>query len=83
MNHLCIAAASGSSLITLVAYYSNLVPLNGDPNFKYGGVTASVYVELLEEYLPMIMDPDTIFMQDNAPIYTVRVIKGFFEKWAI
>jgi len=41
---------------------SNLVPLNEDPNSKYGGVTVSVYVKLLEEYLPTIMDPDTIFM---------------------
>jgi len=41
---------------------SNLVPLNGDPNSKYGGVIAPVYVELLEEYLPTMMDPDIIFM---------------------
>jgi len=59
---------------------SNLVPLNKNPNSKYSNVTTPVYVKLLEEYLPTIMDSDTIFIQDNAFIYTVHVIKIFFEK---
>ncbi len=58
----------------------NLVPLNGDPTSARGGVTARVYVNLLEEYIPTLMGPEHIFMQDNAPIHTARITRDFFER---
>ena len=59
-----------------------LVPLEGDPEAKRSGITAKVYLEILEEYLPTLMDADTIFMQDNAPIHTAGKVKRFFEDMA-
>lgn len=59
---------------------SELVPCYGDPDAKRGGVTAKVYKEILEEHLPTIMDPDTIFMQDNASIHTARLIRQWFDE---
>jgi transposase len=56
---------------------SNLVPLNGDPDAPKGGFTARLYVELLEEYLPTLLDFDSIFMQDNAPIHTARLVTDY------
>jgi hypothetical protein len=46
---------------------SDLVVIEGDQNAKRGGVTAKVYIEVLREYLPTIIEHDSIFMQDNAP----------------
>jgi hypothetical protein len=41
---------------------SNFVLLIGDPNVGRGGVNAVIYLETLQEYLPIILDYDTIFM---------------------
>lgn len=35
---------------------------------------------MLDEFLPTLMDHDTIFMQDNAPIHTSRLLQEFFEE---
>ena len=56
---------------------SELVPAYGDPEAVRGGVTARVYREILEEYLPTMMEDDTIFMQDNAPIHTAKLVKEY------
>ncbi|KAL8300796.1 hypothetical protein RB597_005700 [Gaeumannomyces tritici] len=56
---------------------SNLVPLEGDPLAPKGGVTARIYIEVLQEYLPTLLDFDTIFMQDNAPIHKARATLEF------
>ena len=51
---------------------TSLVPMNGDPNSARGGVTAAVYRSILEEYLPTILDADSIFV--TALVGTVRAV---------
>ena len=41
---------------------TDLVVMEGDQNAKRGGVTAKVYLEVLEEYLSTILEHDSIFM---------------------
>ena len=43
-------------------YRSNLVVIEGDQNMKRGGVIAKVYLEVLAEYLPMILEHDSVFI---------------------
>ncbi|KAK4132797.1 hypothetical protein BT67DRAFT_384446, partial [Trichocladium antarcticum] len=50
---------------------SELVPCYSDLDSKRQGVTARVYKEILEEELLKLIDPNTIFIQDNAPIHTL------------
>ena len=58
---------------------SDLVLCHGDPDAKRGGVTARVYRDILEQELPKLMDGDTIFMQDNAPIHTSHLLRNFLR----
>ena len=53
---------------------SDLVVCYRDPEACKGGVIARIYKEILDEYLPTLIDYDTIFMQDNALIYTSRLL---------
>jgi hypothetical protein len=48
--------------------------MKGDDVSARGGVTAARYLELLEEYLPTILDFDSIFMQDNIPIHKAHAV---------
>jgi transposase len=57
---------------------TSLVPLNGDPLAPRGGVTARRYLAVLEEYLPTILNDDSIFMQDGAGIHRAHIIRNFF-----
>jgi hypothetical protein len=43
-------------------YRSDLVVIEGDQNAKRGGVIAKVYLEVLTEYLPMILEHDSVFI---------------------
>jgi len=62
---------------------SNLVTIKGDPDAPLRRVTAKRYIEVLTEYLPTILDFDSIFMQDNASIYIARLVRNWFEEMAI
>lgn len=62
---------------------TNLVVIRGDADAPQGGVTARRYIEVLEEYLPTILDFDSIFMQDNASIHTAHAVRRWFEDMAI
>jgi transposase len=64
-------------------YRSNLVVMEGDQNTKRGGVTAKVYLEVLAEYLPTILEANSIFIQDNAPIHKTHKVTEFFEEIGI
>jgi len=64
-------------------YRSDLVVIEGDQNAKRGGVTAKVYIKVLREYLPMILEHNSVFMQDNAPIYKAHKVTEFFEEIGI
>jgi hypothetical protein len=64
-------------------YRSNLVVIEGDQNTKRGGVIAKVYLEVLAEYLPIILEYNSIFIQDNAPIYKAHKVTEFFAEIGI
>ncbi|CAJ2504277.1 Uu.00g116710.m01.CDS01 [Anthostomella pinea] len=60
---------------------SELAICNGDPEAKRGGVTARIHKEILEEELPKVMEPGNIFMQDNAPIHTSKLMKEWLANF--
>jgi hypothetical protein len=62
---------------------SNLVVMEGDKNAKAGGIIAKVYIKVLREYLPTILEHDSVFMQDNALIYKAYKVIEFFEEIGI
>ena len=62
---------------------SDLVVMEGDQNAKRRGVTAKVYLEVLAEYLPTILEHDSVFMQDNAPIHKAHKVTEFFAEMGI
>jgi len=53
--------------------------MKGDDEGPRGGVTATRYLEVLQEHLPDLLEYNTIFMQDNAPIHKARIIKEWFK----
>ena len=58
---------------------SNLYALTRDLSSKREDYSAKSYLELLNDNLLEIYDPDLIFMQNNAPIHTVKKVKQWFE----
>ena len=62
---------------------SDLVIMEKDQNAKREGVTAKVYLEVLREYLPAILEHDSIFMQDNALIHKAHKVTEFFKEIGI
>jgi hypothetical protein len=59
-------------------YRSNLVVIEGDQNVKRGGVIAKVYLKVLAKYLPTILKHNSVFIQDNVPIYKAHKVTEFF-----
>ena len=47
----------------------------GDPESKCERVTSAIYLEVLEDQLPTLWEPDLAFMQDNASIHTAKIIR--------
>ena len=58
---------------------TGLVPLDGDPEAQRGGVTSRVIRDLYQAFLPEFIGPNDIFMQDNAPVHTARIVKQVLE----
>ena len=54
----------------------DVVLLERDPDAPHRGYSAISYLDILDEQLPTIYEPGMIFMQDNAPIHTARLIKN-------
>jgi hypothetical protein len=50
-----------------------------DENSQRGGYSVVSYLELIEDQIPRIWQPGRTFMQDNASIYTARVIKRWLQ----
>jgi hypothetical protein len=50
----------------------------GNPDSPQGGVTAKQYIEVLEEYLPTILNHDSIFMHNNVLIHTAHIVWDWF-----
>jgi hypothetical protein len=57
--------------------------MEGDQNAKRGGVTAKVYLEVLAEHLPTILEYNSIFIQDNALIHKANKITEWFQEIGI
>ena len=57
--------------------------IEGDKDAKRGGITTKVYIKVLREYLPTILEHNSIFMQDNAPIHIAYKVIEFFEEIGI
>jgi hypothetical protein len=48
--------------------------MEGDQNAKRGDVIAKIYLEVLAEYLFIILEYNSIFMQDNVPIHKANKV---------
>ena len=60
-----------------------LILLDGDSESRRGGITARVIVDLYRENLPSILEPGDIFMQDNAPVHTARIVRNLLQEIGI
>lgn len=59
-----------------------LVALHGDPDSLRRGVTARQVLACLQENLPTICEPGSIFMQDNASTHRARIVQSWLQDWA-
>jgi transposase len=60
---------------------SPLIPLHGDPNSARGGVNRFVILDLYRRILPtLLIDPTSIFQQDNAPTHTAIIIRQYLAE---
>jgi hypothetical protein len=57
-----------------------LVVRKRDPNSKKGSITAKRYIEVLEEYFPTILEPDSIFIYNNIPIYNIYIVYNWLQE---
>jgi DDE superfamily endonuclease len=53
--------------------------MSRDDTADNNGYTANLYINVLEGSLPRCWQPGMKFMQDNAPIYTAKKVKQWFE----
>jgi hypothetical protein len=57
--------------------------MEGDPYSERRGITSQVYLDILMEHLPTILNPGDIFMQDGAGIHRARIITQWFYDMGI
>ena len=62
---------------------SGLVPLDGDEELARGGVTGRVIRALYSAFLAEFVGPDDIFMHDNAPVHTARIVRQLLDEMGI
>ncbi len=62
---------------------TGLVPLDGDSDSIRGGITAKVIVDLYRAFLPTILSPVDIFMQDGASVHTARLVQTILRKLGV
>ena len=54
----------------------------GDPESPGGGVTGAVVLDCLQENLPTICLPGSIFILDNASTHTAKIVQDWLSEWA-
>ena len=62
---------------------SGLVPLDGDEELARGGVTGRVIRALYSAFLAEFVRLDDIFIYNNAPIYTARIVQQLLNEMGI
>jgi hypothetical protein len=62
---------------------SDLYQLERDFESKKHGYSANSYIQVLNDNLLGIYDPELIFMQDNAPIYKTRKVTEWFVEYGV
>ena len=55
----------------------DLIFMPGDPDLKWGEIISAVYLEIIEEQLPILWESGLIFMQNDASIHTAHIIKDW------
>jgi hypothetical protein len=58
---------------------SDLIVMGEDDSGSKDGVTGRIYLDLLQNQLPTLLDEDSIFMHDNAPIYTFKQVTEWLK----
>jgi transposase len=59
---------------------TNIVTMKGDPDAPRGSVIAHRYIEIIERYLPTVLDINSIVMQDNSSLHTAYMTQRWFEE---
>lgn len=54
----------------------------GDPESARQGVTGRVVLDCLQENLPTICEPGSLYAQDNAPTHKARIVQEWLQEWA-
>ena len=62
---------------------TDLVVINGDSESPKGDVIAKRYIKTLKEYLPTILEPNSIFMHDNAFIHSMHKVWDWLRNKAL
>ena len=62
---------------------TGLILLNGDSDSIRKGVTARVIIDLYQNQLLNILGPGDIFMQDNAPVHTARIVRNLLQEMGL
>jgi transposase len=62
---------------------TGLVPLDSDPESARGGVTSRVIVALYQAFLPTIVEPGDIFMQDGASVHTAHIVTRLLHEMGV
>jgi hypothetical protein len=58
---------------------SELVPLDGDPLAKRGGVTGRVILACLRQQLPAVLEEGMTLQHDNGPTYRARIVQNWLR----
>jgi hypothetical protein len=61
---------------------SKIVPLDGDPDAKHGGVTGRRIRECLERYLPEAIEEEETFQHNNARTFRAKTVQNWLTRWA-
>jgi len=62
---------------------TGLVPLDGDPLARKGGVSGWVISCLYRGHLPGFVQPGDTFMHDNASVHTARIVQAVLQELGI